>query len=457
MVDGASMIVDLVIQLFIPAFVAIIISIIIFGNINIIFAVLMLIWISIHLITCAYFAKRCAKSSHIHAESRSTLSGRLVDSLTNYFTVKIFANHKHERRNLQHYQNDELNKHKIQFKQIAWLGVALLILMIIIPGILINGYAYYNWRHNLISVGEVVLVFNATWNVMSMVWCMGIEMPDLFKKIGVCHQALSILQDPHDLDDCSDAKTIVINAGAINFKNVSFNYKNHQNLFNNFSLTIPAGEKVGLVGHSGGGKSTCLNLLLRMFDINSGTITIDLQNIKTVTQDSLRNAITTIPQQPILFHRSILENIRYGSLDASDNEVFTAAAAAFAHDFITKLPLGYNTLVGEHGIKLSGGQRQRIAIARAILKNTHILLLDEATAALDSITETTIQASMQALMANKTTIVIAHRLATLLHMDRIVVFEYGKIIQDGSHDELIQQAGRYQTMWNAQIAGFLPR
>lgn len=457
MIEGLSMIVDLTIQLFIPALFAIFIAIIIFFNLNPIFAILMIIWIITHLAVCAFFAKRCAVLSHVHAESRSMLSGKLVDSLTNYLTVKLFANYKFERKCFQDYQNDELGKNIKQFNYIAWLGLVLLALMILIPGVLINGYAYYNWSHNLISVGEVVLIFNATWNVMSMVWCMGIEMPDLFKKFGVCSQALSIIRDPHDLDDQPDATPLEVTHGKIVFKEVSFSYHNKNPIFINTSLTIEPGQKIGLVGHSGGGKSTMLSLILRLFDIGSGLITIDNQDVKMVTQNSLRSAISMIPQQPILFHRSILENIRYGNTTASDAQVFAAADAAFAHDFINELPDGYQTIVGERGVKLSGGQRQRIAIARAILKNAPILFLDEATAALDSITEATIQQSFHRLMSNKTTIVIAHRLSTLLHMDRILVFNKGKIVADGSHGELLTTDSLYKSLWSAQVGGFLPK
>ncbi|MGI4776029.1 MAG: ABC transporter ATP-binding protein, partial [Janthinobacterium lividum] len=216
-----------------------------------------------------------------------------------------------------------------------------------------------------------------------------------------------------------------------------------------------SGEKIGLVGYSGSGKSTFVNLILRLYDIESGEILIDDQNIASVTQDSLRANIAMIPQDPSLFHRSLMENIRYGKIGASEEEVIEAAKAAKAHEFIKALPQGYDSLVGERGIKLSGGQRARIAIARAILKDAAILIFDEATSALDSVTEGYIQDSLNKLMQNKTTIIIAHRLSTLMKMDRIVVFDGGKITQDGSHTELLSEDGLYKTLWNAQIAGFI--
>jgi ATP-binding cassette subfamily B protein len=222
------------------------------------------------------------------------------------------------------------------------------------------------------------------------------------------------------------------------------------------SVTIPAGQKVGLVGYSGNGKTTFANLILRLFDVTSGRILIDGQDIREVTQESLRAQISLIPQDPFLFHRTLLENIRYGRLDASEQDIITAAQKAHAHEFIAKLPQGYESLVGERGVKLSGGQRQRIAIARAILKNAPILILDEATSQLDSITESKIQDSLWQLMQDKTAIVIAHRLSTLLHMDRILVFGQGKIIEDGTHQDLLAKQGVYKTLWDMQVGGFLP-
>ncbi|WP_291398139.1 ATP-binding cassette domain-containing protein [Acinetobacter sp.] len=228
-----------------------------------------------------------------------------------------------------------------------------------------------------------------------------------------------------------------------------------QSLFFKINLSNTAGQKVGLVGYSGGGKSTFVNLILRLYDVTDGAILIDGQDIRDVTQDSLRENIAMIPQDPSLFHRSLMENIRYGRADSTDEEVIEAAKKAHAHEFISALPQGYDSLVGERGVKLSGGQRQRIAIARAILKNAPILILDEATSQLDSVTESLIQESLWELMQNKTTIVIAHRLSTLLHMDRILVFDKGKIVEDGTHSELLAKAGLYKTLWDAQVGGFL--
>lgn len=247
-----------------------------------------------------------------------------------------------------------------------------------------------------------------------------------------------------------------VTQGQIFFDKVKFCYMGSEALFKNKSVIIEPGQKVGLVGYSGSGKTTFVNLILRLYDATEGLILIDGQDIKEVTQDSLRANIGMIPQDPSLFHRTLMENIRYGRINATDEEVIEAAKKAHAHDFIINLPEGYNSLVGERGVKLSGGQRQRIAIARAILKNAPILLLDEATSQLDSVAESYIQESLWRLMQNKTTIVIAHRLSTLLHMDRILVFEEGQIIEDGTHSELLERNGQYKSLWDAQVGGFLP-
>jgi ATP-binding cassette subfamily B protein len=247
-----------------------------------------------------------------------------------------------------------------------------------------------------------------------------------------------------------------VSQGHIEFSKVKFQYHGAYSLFQNKSVTIDAGQKVGLVGYSGSGKSTFVNLILRFYDVVEGQILIDGQDISKVTQESLRRAIAMIPQDPSLFHRSLMDNIRYGRLTASDEEVIAASQKAHADDFINVLPEAYEVLVGERGVKLSGGQRQRIAIARAVLKNAPILILDEATSQLDSVTESRIQDSLWELMQDKTTLVIAHRLSTLLHMDRILVFDKGHIVEDGTHNELLNIRGLYKTLWDAQVGGFLP-
>ena len=273
---------------------------------------------------------------------------------------------------------------------------------------------------------------------------------------GICKQALSFMQETHEIEDLPNAKKINIGAGLIEFKNVTFHYEGQKSLFNNLSITLKSGESVGLVGYSGSGKSTFIKLILRLIEAQSGSILIDNQNIRKGKIHSLMNQLTVIPQDLCIFHRTIMDNIRFSKPDATDQEVIAAAQKAKCHEFICELPEGYESLVGERGVKLSGGQRQRLAIARAFLKNTPILLLDEATSSLDSLTESYIQHSLYNLMQNKTTIVIAHRLSTLKNMDRILVFNGGKIVEDGNLKILLNDKnGLFAKLWQMQIDGFI--
>ena len=272
----------------------------------------------------------------------------------------------------------------------------------------------------------------------------------MFKEIGITQAALSLLSTPHEIVDVPGAKDLQLTKGEIHFKNVSFHYQPKNKVFHDKSLTISPGQKVGLVGPSGAGKSTFANLIMRLYDLNSGQIMIDGQDISKVSQDSLHRQIAMIPQDPTLFHRSLMENIRYGRLEASDEEVIAASKLAHCHEFIQTLGEGYDTLVGERGLKLSGGQRQRIAIARAILKDAPILILDEATSALDSETEQKIADSLHTLMKGRTTIVIAHRLSTLSNMDRILVFEHGRIIEDGAPAKLAAKNTKFAQLRQLQ-------
>ena len=283
----------------------------------------------------------------------------------------------------------------------------------------------------------------------------GRDFAEFTEHFGKITQGLRVINQKHYILDIINAKELQIKSGKIQFENVDFYYKGISPVFTNKSITIYPGEKIGVVGYSGSGKSTFVNLILRLFDIASGQILIDGQDISKVTQESLIKSIAIIPQDPFLFHRSLMENIRYGLISASDDEVITASKKAYAHEFIILTPNGYDSLVGERGIKLSGGQRQRISIARAILKNAPILILDEATSAMDSVTEDYIQANLITLMENKTVIVVAHRLSTLLNMDRILVFDKGRIVEDGTHKQLLAINGMYATLWNSQIGGFL--
>lgn len=292
--------------------------------------------------------------------------------------------------------------------------------------------------------------------MLILTWWTAEQFVIFFKDLGLSRQALSLITVPHEIVDAPNAKPLIVNEGKIEFHNVTFNYAPHKNIFYEKNIIIEPGENIGLVGFSGSGKTTFVHLMLRFFDIQSGKILIDGQDISKVTQASLREHIAMIPQDTMLFHRTLMENIRYGREDASEKEVIEASKKAACHEFINDLPEKYHSIVGEGGVKLSGGQRQRIAIARAILKKAPILILDEATSALDSATERIIQDSLWELMQGRTTIVIAHRLSTLSRLDRILVFEDGEIIESGTHDELLEKCGHYASLWELQSDGVIP-
>jgi len=324
----------------------------------------------------------------------------------------------------------------------------------VLVGAMLSGLIYGR-LNNMVTVGDFALILTLSFTIAESIFNLGEEILRFAKEAGSCRQALNIIVEPHEIQDKPNAHELNVTQGKIVFDQVQFQYQGTDPLFENKTVTIEPGQKVGLVGHSGSGKSTFVNLILRLFDVSQGRILIDGQDIKEVTQTSLRKNIGMIPQDPSLFHRTLFENIQYGRVDASAEEVINAAKNAHAHEFIENLAQGYDSLVGERGVKLSGGQRQRIAIARAFLKNAPILILDEATSQLDSVTEQYIQESLWELMQNKTTIVIAHRLSTLLNMDRILVFNKGKIVEDGTHQELLAKNGMYATLWKAQVGGFL--
>jgi ABC-type multidrug transport system fused ATPase/permease subunit len=318
--------------------------------------------------------------------------------------------------------------------------------------------------HRLIGAGDFVMITALTSSLLQTAYNIGQRIPEFYDQLGSARESIQTLIVPATIVDRPGAPELTVTRGDIHFEGVAFAYdsptkdraEHTRNVVKAFELTIPAGQRVGLVGPSGAGKTTLMSLLLRMHDVDQGAIRIDDQDIREVTQVSLRRSIALIPQDTNLFHRGLLENIRYGRPDATDEEVELAARRAHAHEFIVELDHGYNTLVGERGIKLSGGQRQRIAIARAILKDAPILLLDEATSALDSHSEHIIQAAMREAMAGKTVIAIAHRLSTVMDMDRLIVLHRGSIVADGSHSELLRQGGLYAQLWRMQSGGFNP-
>lgn len=436
-------------------FLGLVVAVLMLWTVSIKFALLLLIWASGFMIYAIMVSKKLRKEAITWSELGSLITGKIVDALSNILSVRLFARKKAEQEHL----NKTLTKAVNAEQKMQWTYFWIWFVYGISYGIT-EAIVLYNlimdFKNNLISVGDFAFVLTINLTVVQFFWMLAMEYSDFSKKMGRITQALQMTSLPIDLVDVENAKTLVVDKGQIDFDTVKFGYSNTDSLFDGLSVQIKGGEKVGLVGYSGSGKTSFVNLILRLYDVNQGRILIDGQSIKECTQDSLHGVIGMIPQDPSLFHRTLFENIAYGRPEAAEEEIYLAAQQAHAHSFIQSLPEGYQSLVGERGVKLSGGQRQRIAIARAMLKNAPILILDEATSQLDSVTENDIQDSLWTLMQNKTTLVIAHRLSTLLHMDRILVFDKGKIVEDGTHESLLKFNGLYKTLWEAQVGGFLP-
>ena len=387
-----------------------------------------------------------------NAEHKQT--GQLADSITNMVSVKSYAREKYEKGR---YAKDVRRVHD------ATMGLAKISLM---RNTLLNGIGFVTFvltlilvilSHNLfgLSIASMVFLYTLSNTLLSTVWQLNHILRVVNRAFGNAKEMTEILDLPYIIDDKTD-KPLVIKKAAVNFEDITFQHEKQKGkLFANFSLEIEPGQSVGLVGVSGSGKSTLTKLLLRFDDVKAGAILVDGQDIRDVTQASLREAIAYVPQESSLFHRSVFENIAYGRPEASDAEVYEAARLANADEFIKNLPEGYDTMVGERGVKLSGGQRQRIAIARAILKNAPILVLDEATSALDSESEAAIQGALANLMKGKTSIVVAHRLSTIAGLDKIVVLNDGVIVEQGSHKELLKAGGAYAKLWGRQSGAFL--
>jgi ATP-binding cassette subfamily B protein len=401
-----------------------------------------------------FTVKNSLRKSAQSAASLNTLQGRLLDALSNFPVVKMFAQAKYEQNFVQpirkKYQKDACNSHF--WSRFFWAPGNLVMDTICFSiFIVLSGYMYSTGQSTVAEISFALATFTA---ISSVAFNMVMTIKNFTQKWGNAVGSYSVLVKPITIKDAENATELNVRTASINIKNISFKY-NKRFILKNFNLSINPGEKVGLVGLSGAGKTTLVNLIMRMYDVNSGQIFIDDQDIKTVTQDSLRKNIAFIPQEPTMFNRTLRENIAYGKPDASNKWVVLAAKNASAHNFICETNDGYDTLVGDRGIKLSGGQRQRIAIARAFLKDSPILILDEATAALDSETEDAIQQSFKKLSHNRTTIVIAHRLSTLKNMDRIIVLDHGKIIESGSHNQLLRDGKIYSKLWKMQSGGFI--
>lgn len=398
--------------------------------------------------------KKILNKSRDFANARSTTSGQIVDSLSNVSVVKSYAQEQVELEAHARVSEPEMKAWN-KFVKVFLLLDNYRRLALVVVGSGMFAYCLLQWQNGILSVGEIAAVMGMVFNFTAMVWAMSFGIIHVSEACGALNDSLTTLALPHSIKDRDDAKKLELDQASIDFDKVTFSYE-MQTIFQDLDLNISAGQRIGLIGHSGAGKSTMVNLIQRFFDIQEGRILIDGQDISECTQQSLRKNIALIPQDTSLFHRSIMDNIRYGRTQATDDEVIAAAKKACADEFIAKLPKGYETMVGERGVKLSGGQRQRIAIARAILKDAPILILDEATSALDTESEKLIQESLEVLMQGKTVIAVAHRLSTINHLDRLLVMENGVIVEDGDHESLVAQDGVYARMWAMQSGGFLP-
>jgi ATP-binding cassette subfamily B multidrug efflux pump len=424
-------------------------------------AVPILLWFCGYAGLLFYFVPRMRDRSKVSSEARSALMGRIVDSYTNILTVKLFARASEEDQYVRH----AVERHIDLFSAAQRLLTAFGTILDVLNALLIAGsgaLALLLWRYGAVEVGAIAMVLPLTFQLTNMSRQIAVRITEIFEDVGVVQEGMLSIARPLLLPDPAGARPLTVCAGRIDFNNVSFGYGRDTGVgvLANFNLTIHPGEKIGLVGRSGAGKSTVVNLLLRFFDLEGGSILIDGQDISDLTQESLRAQISVVTQDTSLLHRSIRANIRYGRPPASDQEIERAAKLAHAHEFILDLEdwlgrRGYDAHVGERGVKLSGGQRQRVAIARVIVKNAPILVFDEATSALDSEVEAAIQSSLGTLMEGKTVIAIAHRLSTIAQMDRLVVIEHGRIVEQGTHRELIAQNGHYAALWRRQAGGFL--
>jgi ATP-binding cassette subfamily B multidrug efflux pump len=419
----------------------------------------LILWAVVYGFVLRWFIPRLGKISEKQADARSVMTGRIVDSYTNIQTVKLFAHAGREEDYARESMDGFLQtvykqmRYVTGFNVIVYLNNSLLVFLIAGGGILL-------WQGQLVGAGAVAAAIGLALRIKSMSQWIMWEVAGLFENVGVVYDGKAMLEKPVIVADTPDAQVLPRGAGAIAFENVTFHYGKGAGVIENMSLSIRPGEKIGLVGRSGAGKTTLTNLLLRFYDAESGRILLDGQDIAHVTQDSLRAQIGVVTQDTSLLHRSIRENIAYGQPDASDAEINTAAGKAAALDFIASLEdakghVGLDAHVGERGVKLSGGQRQRIAIARIFLKDAPVLILDEATSALDSEVEAVIQDKLFDLMEGKTVIAIAHRLSTIAAMDRLIVLDQGRIVEEGTHEALVQAGGLYADLWARQSGGFL--
>ncbi len=443
------------------ALVFIVIAFFVLGGQSLVYVVPLVAWLAVYALLMTHFMPKIARQSAVLSEEKSVVTGRVVDCYTNVQTLKTFATGARE----DAYVSEAVESHTRQFRDLMRIFSRMWAGLFMINALLMVGTAWLvldGWNRGTLSNGAVITIIPFVWQIVNISgWILDVA-SGIFRNIGNVRDSMETIAKPLAMVDEPGAPELAVTSGEIRYDKVSFNYWKGEEgqVISGFDLTIAPGEKVGLIGRSGAGKSTLVNLLMRLFDVESGKVLIDGQDVSAVTQESVRHAIGLVSQDTSLLHRSIRENIKYGRPDASEAEMIEAAKQASVHEVILGLVdgqgrKGYDAHVGERGVKLSGGQRQRIAIARVLLKDAPILVLDEATSALDSEVEAAIQSQFEMLMRDKTVIAIAHRLSTIAAMDRLIVLDAGEIVEEGTHAELLEMNGHYARLWSRQSGGFL--
>ncbi len=455
--NGYSGLVDVVVYSLIPTLASIVCTVVLLWPASPLFVLILFALLVLYVVIAYTMYRRILPLSANTAAAQSKLSGVLSDAVTNILAVKTCGREDFERQLFDEADREAMEAEGISMNAMmrrgAMTSTLITIIMLVTSVFVCGGNAWYG-----ISAGTLVMMFTYTYQLSMRFNYINSMMQRMNRSVGDAAEMTKILDEPRLVEDRPNAPELAVTQGAIDFEHLSFRYpdaSNDDHVFRDLDLHVPAGQRMGLVGHSGSGKTTLTKLLLRLSDVQGGRILLDGQDISACTQQSLRRSIAYVPQEALLFHRSIRENIAYGRPDATDQEIREAARLANATEFVDRLPNGFQTMVGERGVKLSGGQRQRVAIARAILADCPILVLDEATSALDSESEALVQEALQNLMRGRTSIVVAHRLSTVAALDRIVVLEDGAIVEDGTHAELSRAGGTYESLWDRQTGAFL--
>ena len=452
--DAFETIFETIMGQFFPTFLFVAGAVVILFTRSHVLGIALAIWVVVMIAIQIWLTRFLQPIRKRRSEAESKVSGALADAIGNQTTIALFAGIPHEKSLFDGILGAWRAATIKAWTADEWTWAIMGLFMTVIEVILI-GIAFKLWAAGLLVVGDFLLIQLYLVTTFDNIVSINFTLRRFYNALADASETAEILDEPHGVPDEPGATPLVVAKGTVAFSHVNFGFTDGATVLTDFNLSIKDGKKVALVGPSGAGKSTITKLLLRLYDPDSGTISIDGQDVKQVTQDSLRDAIGFVPQEPILFHRTLMDNIRYGARNATDEQVIEAAKQAHAHEFIISFKDGYETYVGERGVKLSGGERQRVAIARAILKNAPILVLDEATSSLDSESERYIQEALDTLMRGKTVIVIAHRLSTIMKMDRIIVMESGEIVAQGTHEKLLAEHGLYHKLWSIQAGGFL--